>query len=536
MRFIVQAAVLLALAAMLHWPGADAAEQKRPDPPERPDTNARRDAPTPKRGHGPRSPHDSRPERIEPRDPASSGPSTGAPVESEDATVTGTVFFNDRRWHGLFAARRDPNALVGQRCNPEGERDDESSCSINWLAAKYMVVDAVEIDEGFFAPTDWNCKKQDVIASGTVAYDGSFSITVPTDDPCLSDKYSRTRIKLKVRTRFCGSDFCFSILDDKRNVYALEHPGASSSDLLLLGSGASKDVGLMLFTEAGTPDAKATTITVAANYYASIVDTILTVHLDTEIPFYKEEFGVIEYIYPSKKSDTATAKAPDEVAISDFEYEKGKIAWINGKTPAHEYGHILMQRAWDGDYGFDAVGKSITRDDFRAPKPARQIAFKEGWANFVARAVFAATMGCDPDYFDENSETEEIDPETGRKIFPLGPSGDGAAYSSNVSKALCDWYDDRDDDDPSEPGTGDHFTASSLYSMWSNMRRMYVDRSAYGGKYEDPGLWFCDWVDYYLDVRKSASAVGAAEHASYEDSIRDLIYNNRIGCFMTPPS
>ena len=49
-------------------------------------------------------------------------------------------------------------------------------------------------------------------------------------------------------------------------------------------------------------------------------------------------------------------------------------------------------------------------------------------------------------------------------------------------------------------------------------------------------LWFCDYVNYYLKVRKSAAEVGAASHASYEASIRDLIYNNNIACSMAPPN
>jgi hypothetical protein len=48
-------------------------------------------------------------------------------------------------------------------------------------------------------------------------------------------------------------------------------------------------------------------------------------------------------------------------------------------------------------------------------------------------------------------------------------------------------------------------------------------------------LWFCDYVAYYLDVRKSVAAVGAASHAEYDGKLRDLIYNNNIGCSMPAP-
>jgi len=43
-------------------------------------------------------------------------------------------------------------------------------------------------------------------------------------------------------------------------------------------------------------------------------------------------------------------------------------------------------------------------------------------------------------------------------------------------------------------------------------------------------------VRYYLDVRKSVAAVGATEHTDYENTVRDLIYNNNIGCSMPAPN
>ena len=71
--------------------------------------------------------------------------------------------------------------------------------------------------------------------------------------------------------------------------------------------------------------------------------------------------------------------------------------------------------------------------------------------------------------------------------------------------------------------------------MWANLRNMYVEADKYGGEFKKPGLWFCDYIRYYLDVRKSVAEVGAESHANYEKSIRDLIYNNNIGCSMSSP-
>jgi hypothetical protein len=329
---------------------------------------------------------------------------------------------------------------------------------------------------------------------------------------------------------------------------------------------------------------------IAANYYASIVDTILTLHKDNPIPFYKEEFGEIQYLFPSTRSATATALSPTEVAISTFQSQPeklaGRFAWVDGKTPAHEYGHIMMQRTWDGSYGFKGVGISAG-DDEKAPSP--QIAFKEAWAEFIAHVVFQPTRGCNDPAFDVNGqvvidcnairrqlaelrtarqqqvevikvlhgpglqhaqeqlanleaqiaaeERKLADCQVDNTVTDLnGPLGEGAQWRGNIVKALCDWYDDTDDNDPNLAGPGDRFAAEDIYSMWYNLRRMYVDADTYGAKFKDPGLWFCDYVKYYLDVRKSASAVGQSSHESYETKIRDLIYNNNIGCFMPAPS
>ena len=108
-------------------------------------------------------------------------------------------------------------------------------------------------------------------------------------------------------------------------------------------------------------------------------------------------------------------------------------------------------------------------------------------------------------------------------------------WRDNITKALCDWLDDRDDNDSRLAGAGDHFTAEDVYSMWFNLRRMHLDAGRYGGRIINPGLWFCDYVDYYLNVRKSAAEVGAVSHAEYDGKIRDLIYNNNIGCSMPAP-
>lgn len=436
---------------------------------------------------------------------------------SSNVTIRGRVFFNDRRNDGLFSTRLDKNGNPGTRCNTAGVRDDSTACSINWLAARYMVVDVIEVDEGYFAPTAWDCKKEDIVASVAIGQDGSFTATFPASDACDSDARAQTAIALRVRLRYCG-DWCFSVNSDDNEPYALNYPGATPGAPLLVSGGQDITLGDMNFNPAGTPAGTATDITRAANYYASLVDTVLTLHRDNGIPFYKDEFGEIQYIYPSTESSTATTKSASRVVISNFEGS----GWIKGDTSAHEYGHVTMLRAWDGDYGFDGVGISAN-DTSKAP--SRQIAFKEAWAEFIVHAVMTETDGCARAKFDDNAKSTT-------NIGPLGALGEGASWRLNVTKSLCDWYDNRDEDDTTLAGAGDHFDASSLYSVWYNLRKMYTKASEYSGE----GLWFCDYVDYYLDVRQSSAAVGVSKHNEYVDKVTDLIYNNNIACFMPAPN
>ena len=526
--------------------------------------------------------------------------STAAQAAATTATIRGSVFYNDRRTDGLFAARLNKNGNPGQRCSVSGKRDKTSAaCSLNWLAGKYMVVDVIERDmpvsPKVAAP---GCKTEELLTSATVASDGTFSATFGTNDPCTNDLLANSAIELRVRLRFCNSSYCFSINRSMGNPYTVSHPDASASKPLIVKAGANITVSTLNFSTAADPS-KPNNDSIAANYYASIVDTVLALHKDSTIPFYKEEFGEIQYIFPSTtpcvtftsreiKTSTATACSPTEIVISSYQSQPEStnfaFTWVDGKTPAHEYGHVMMQRAWDGAYGFDGIGISAGSTTIA---PSQQIAFKEAWAEFIARVGFPLTRGCSLSGYDDNGalagcsaitqalaaleeqrqgQVDLIKDFKGGSVGHLedqldlieaqiavqedlldecktsntmtnlpGALGEGAMWRDNVTKALCDWYDDRDDNDRRLAGTGDHFHGEDIYSMWFNLRRMRLDAALYGGKVTNPGLWFCDYVGYYLNVRKSAAEVGATAHASYETEIRDLIYNNNIGCSMAAP-
>ena len=146
----------------------------------------------------------------------------------------------------------------------------------------------------------------------------------------------------------------------------------------------------------------------------------------------------MEYIYPSNRTASGTTLGPDQVVI------KGKEHWVKGPIIAHEYGHVLHLRAWDGDdYGWNGVGVSWSMNR----QQHERVAFKEGFANFISRVAHGKGMSCDGK-FDSNDH------------HPLmGDIHEGDTWVKNVAKMFCDWHD-QTDDDPELAGRGDHFHAS----------------------------------------------------------------------------
>ena len=436
---------------------------------------------------------------------------------SSTVTIRGRVFFNDRRNHGLFSTRRELDGDEGTKCGTDGLFNDGTSCSLHWLAGYYMVVDVFERDTGYFAPSAWDCTQSDKLASAAVGYNGSFSVTFTPTDECDSDDWVNPRIALQVRLRFNGDDYSFSMNHDdglSSSPYALYYPDATHDAPLMVTAGNTYELVDMAFNPAGTSQSVANDTSIAANYYATLVDSVLTLHRDSGIPFYNDEFGELKYIYPSTETSSATTKTHSKVVIADTN------SWVGGDVVAHEFGHVTNLRAWDGDYGWPGVGLSWSVNEALESRHA----FKEGWANFVSRAVLDETMGCGLASFDDNSS----------KPLP-GALFQGSYWVTNVNKLLCDWLDERVDNDASIAGAGDHWSAEDLYSVWHNLRRMYLDDNLYGGDYQD-GLDVCDYVHYYLDVRKSAAAVGGALHDAYVEDITDLVYNNNIACFLPVPA
>jgi hypothetical protein len=208
------------------------------------------------------------------------------------ATIRGKVFYNDQRTYGLFGERWDTDGNRGLQCKKTGKAPDctaseqrlaelrkdredqieainliqhppalqrandhlkdleaqiaaeekklaecQKTCGLNWLAGKYMVVDVIERDEGFFL-TDNNCHTEELLTSATVADDGWFTATFSTNDPCNHDKLSHAAIELRVRLKYCNSSsYCFSINASKNNPYTLSHSRASASNPMTVKAG-----------------------------------------------------------------------------------------------------------------------------------------------------------------------------------------------------------------------------------------------------------------------------------------------------------
>lgn len=441
-------------------------------------------------------------------------------------TISGRLFYNDRRTHGHFDKRFRPDGLPGTQCRRN------QTCGPNWLGAKSMVVDAYEIDrpERIDIPGDDRpprpqsnslCPLREKVATATIDSRGFFRLTIDKADRCNVDRLANIAIQLQFRAANCGGSTCYLIKPENGVAYAISHPRATQNSPKIVRAGQSVSMPDAFFNSAADPNA-ANRLSIAANYYAALVDTIDFVHRTNSLPFYKSNYGGVAYVYPSTRSNTATARSPTEVVIANYDDNTmpspsvpGQTipAWPAGRVVAHEYGHVLMQRAWNGSYGPNLVGKSAG-DGARAEAPSNQRAFKEAWAEFTAQAVFDAQYSCSAASTDDNASAP------GGAAF--GPANDGTAYRFNVRKMLCDWYDDRNDDDPALSGAGDTFKATNFRSMWYNLRRMYVDRARYGGQFQNPGLMACDWVNYYRVVRSPASRA----------RINDLIANNNITCAM----
>jgi hypothetical protein len=445
---------------------------------------------------------------------------SSARAATRAVTLEGRLFYNDLRSIGHAEWRRDPDGDVGQLVG-------YAPAAVNLLAAWYVVADLFELDGVDGAPAHPDCSSQTLLGSATIDYRGEyrFSESIPDDD-CEADGDAVPDLGVRFRLRFCnGETRCFSLEDDEQTNYRLWHRHAQPA-APLQGTSGHHVLADGTFQAAPHDDyAK------AANLYAGLVEATDVVHLQNAIPFYEGGEEELFVRYPSSTVLVATTTSGHQVhypAVND---------WIVGGY--HEFGHVLHFRAWEGTLGAcgDCPGGQYARDGHPSwsavSREYPHAAFMEGWANFVSRVVEDWPEGCGAT-FDANDDTWLCSADANQypqAAMAITYPNDGKSYPRNVTKLLCDWYDDGawNDDDPLLAGAGDHFTAT-LSSIWSNLESLW-DQS--GGA---AGLEICDYLDYYLNERKSAANVGQDVHDDYVAWITDLSYNDGISCFLSPPA
>ena len=334
---------------------------------------------------------------------------------------------------------------------------------------------------------------------------------------------------MRFRLRFCNSDtVCFSVQDDKENVYQLWHHDANPDDPLEASSGMY-DLGNAVFQVSdGDSYSK------AANNYAYMADVMWIWHFINSVPFDPRGDGELKVQYPSTEADDhGTAFTANDHLINL------KSTWNYQSTVWHEYGHVVHRRAWNGTTGTcgDCPGDNYSRNDNDGWSGNEQeypaMAFKEGWAEFLKASThnwpdqscgssFDNNESSNTKYWICNADANEYPDSTNNRVtYPK----DGKSYVRNVKKLLCDWYDDFsfNDDDSNMDGTGDSFSAS-LQSVWYNLDQMWDWVSS------RDGLTACDYIDYYLNGRKSTANIGSTKHDAYIKSISNIAYNNGMSC------
>ena len=442
-----------------------------------------------------------------------------SPAEaSRTITVEGRLFYNDLRNIGHFDYRRTMSGAVGQQVG-------FSAGATNYLGAWYVVADFYEVDTVPNSILHPNCHSQTLLGSRTINYRGEYSFTATIDDDnCNADGNVYPDIAVKFRLRFCNaSSRCYSVEDGNNDTYELWHSAASPSNP------AEMSIGTRVLADAAFEAAPYDVNAMAANHYAGLVEATDIWHVQEGVPFYYSDFGEVFIEFPSASFTSAKTTGNSRMHFPM------PAQWPAGGY--HEFGHILHARAWEGTTRScgNCPGGVYDRNgdpDWNGTEQEYDhTALKEGWASFVGVATQYYPDGCGSSWSDNTSQRIcSADPtEYPQTAAYVTHPNAGKSYPRNVAKMLCAWTDEINDNDPNMAGYGDIFHAT-LYSTWSNMENLrdWANGAA--------GLHACDYVDYYLNERKSVANVGAAAHDDYVEWITNLIYNAGISCGYPAPS
>ena len=405
-------------------------------------------------------------------------------VKGDMTVLEGRLLYEDHRVVARHGARFD---LDGRPSKSRKNRPDRRA---DYLGADFMVVEVFERDAR--NTRDGTCRRTAFVGRATVQSDGTFSIPVPVRDPCVAEANEPARYLIQATTRHCDADVCVQIGRTPLSPYVLWF----GRDTPLVVGPEGRQANTLLFTPDGAPDQN--TVSVAANHFASLADTVQAVHVEAGVPFRHETYGPVRVRYPSIWADGRGTSA----GLIDI----NNSGWPRGNLMMHEYAHIVHRRAWGGDYaGFPAPIQPWNGKAHSGETPF--IAFKEGWATFMTSYV---TGRCFREGYDERDDLVSI---------PRGTNG--LQYPQNHQRALCDWVDDHADH---RVGTavGDR-VHTELLELWRIVDETDDRVGEYAG--HDPvkqGLDMCDVVEVALSTRG-----GSEEH------IRDLyglLETNDIWC------
>jgi len=382
-------------------------------------------------------------------------------------TVSGTMYYNDLRTNGRFTLRdREPGWYmyvpgVAPGSEPYGTGDNS-----NYYGLRDAQVDIYEVDRNYNAGAA-GCSALTHAGTTTINQDGTYSWTGQVCETCGADddggQNASLSIAVKVSLRNCtdSGTRCFSVANP-HGAGATNHfdDNWGGSTWTKWADGAT-DTAPYITAGTNVPLAvdrfEVSTVgqtARAANIFASLVDVTRKVHVQLNVPFGHPE--VVTY-FPSSSGTVAHSHESGRICVPDG----GDGTWIDGREPAHEYGHLLHFWEWGGygkwvsySYDSDGDGHIDTASDSdgdgvndvdvdgdgdlvdetaesTSTREWNNAAFKEGWANFIAGVTFDGTgspRGCDLRTTTHGATAGTI-------------TEDGKHWIDDVQVALCEVWD-----------------------------------------------------------------------------------------------
>jgi hypothetical protein len=440
-----------------------------------------------------------------------------------NVAVSGRVFFDDWRDYGRFSLRKDKNGNPGVQHTMDGD-----SFNANYLGLRDAKISVYEVDNNFRVGDD--CAATTLLGTTGVNDDGSFALTLPTVfDGCGSDNDEPDTVSLAVRVSLehCDDVRCFEVVPaDSLSAWNLWLTGASNVGPAVAVSGSRVHLVDTYFRDTTTLQNQDDIRAEAAIAFAGLVDVTRRFHVDNAWPGHVADYGQVVLEFPTNV-DTGVTSGTSSIKMKQGQNKRG---W----TAMHEYGHIIDHRITDcsadswGPNDLSPCGVNNCDSWGRGgEKEYKAKAYKEGFADFVVHVTLEgldsteapklSRLSCGNSHYDGNasfSDPQDEDPDWSndqnsfarRYIFGCTADGaceDGAAYPTNVARALCDWYDDQKDDDTQLAGAGDTLS-HSLEAIHDNLVATYNAIGA--SQLQVSGITICDMVAQHLTENSNRTA------------------------------